>query len=177
MRSDRQAAHPKPLTGGFFLIIAFKCLKAVVFALVGFAALHLARLSAMPTLAELARFLRVGPENQIVRRIAEIIREVTPGQAIRFGFVSLFVAAVFATEATLLACRVWWATYFTIVLTSMGLPLEIYEIFQKPASGRRYLLLGINAAILLFLWKRRNEFKEKSRTTLPTESVSDSPAI
>ena len=162
MQSNEQGTHRKRLSWGFFLIIAFKYLKAVVFALVGFTALHLARLAAMPTVEELARFLRVGPENQIVRRIAEVIREVTPGQVIGFGVVSLFVAAVFAAEATLLACRIWWSTYFTIVLTSMGLPLEIYEIFQRPASTRRYLLLAINAAILVFLWKRRKEFKERS---------------
>jgi uncharacterized membrane protein (DUF2068 family) len=151
------------LSGGFVAIIAFKYFKAIVFVLVGLAALHLARLPAMPTVVDLAHFFRVSPENEIIRRLAHVIREITPGQAIGFGVVSLFVGAVFGTEATLLACRVWWSTYFTIVLTAMGLPLEIYEIFQRPGSVRRYLLLAVNAAILVYLWKRRNEFRGRTK--------------
>jgi uncharacterized membrane protein (DUF2068 family) len=88
-----------------------------------------------------------------------MIREVTPGQFIGFGVVSVLVGAVFAAEATFLACRIWWSTYFTIVLTMLGLPLEIYEIFRKPGRPRYYVLLAINAAILVYLWRRRNEFR------------------
>jgi uncharacterized membrane protein (DUF2068 family) len=157
--ADPVAARPH-LSAGFVAIIVFKYLKAAVFALVGLAALHLGRLPAMPSVHQLARFFRVSPENQIVGSIAAAIQKIEPGQAIRFGFLMLLVAAVFGTEATLLAFRVWWSTYFTIVLTATGLPLEIYEIFQRPVSFRRYLLLGVNAAILIYLWRRRNEFRE-----------------
>lgn len=159
MPSVTKAAPASRLSAGFIVIIAFKYLKAAVFALVGFTALHLARLSSMPTVADVAHFFR-SPENEVVRRIAALIREVTPHQAVGFGVISLLVAGVFATEGTLLACRIWWSTYFTIVLTSLGLPLEIYEIVQRPASIRRYVLLAVNAAILVYLWKRRNEFRD-----------------
>src|SRR5712691_13327694 len=145
------ARKGRRMSAGFVAIILFKYFKGAIFAIVGIAALHFARLKAPPSVEEIARFLRVTSENQIVKYLARLIHEVTPGQAIGFGVVSLFVAAVFAAEATLLACRIWWSTYFTIVLTSMGLPLEIYEIFQRPASIRRYVLLAINAAILVFL--------------------------
>jgi len=42
------------------------------------------------------------------------------------------------------------------------IPLEIFEIFRRPWGFRRYLLLAVNAAILLYLWKRRNEFRDRS---------------
>ena len=47
----------------------------------------------------------------------------------------------------------------TIVLTALGIPPELIEIARRPASGRRYALLAINVAILVYLWRRRNEFR------------------
>jgi len=57
--------------------------------------------------------------------------------------------------------RVWWATYFTIVLTALGIPPELIEIARRPSSTRRYVLLAINLAILGYLWTRRNEFRDR----------------
>lgn len=147
----------KKLSGGFLAIIAFKYFKGLIFILVAIAAVRLSRIDPFPSPEQIARFLRSSPENELVRWISKI----TPGEAMGFGFVSLFVAAVFATEATLLAARIWWSTYFTIVLTACGIPLEIFEIFRRPASVRRYLVLLVNAVILFYLWRRRNEFRGK----------------
>src|SRR6266571_5161070 len=149
----------KKLSGGFVAIIVFKYFKAAVFILVAIAAVRLARIDPFPSAEEIARFFRSSPENELIRALSH----VTPHQALGFGFVSLFVAAVFATEATLLAAHIWWSTYFTITLTALGIPLEIYEIFQRPASVRRYVILLVNAVILLYLWRRRNEFREGRR--------------
>ena len=144
------------LSGGFLAIIVFKYFKAVVFFLVAVAALTLSRADPFPTAQEVARFFRSSPENELVRAFSH----VTPGLAVGIGVVSLFVAAVFGTEATLLTARVWWSTYFTIVLTALGIPLEIYEILQKPSGLRRYLILAVNLVILLYVWRRRNEFRD-----------------
>jgi uncharacterized membrane protein (DUF2068 family) len=149
--------HKGKLSGGFLAIIVFKYFKAVVFLLVALAALKLSRADPFPTAIDIARFFRSSPENELIRAFSHL----TPGLALGIGFASLFVALVFGIEATLLAARVWWSTYFTIVLTALGIPLEIWEILHKPTSVRRYILLAVNAAILLFLWTRRNEFKDK----------------
>ena len=148
------------LSGGFLAIIAFKYFKAVVFLLVAIAALRLSRADPFPTAEEVARFFRSSPENELIR----LFSRLTPGLALGIGFFSLFVSAVFGVEATLLAARVWWSTYFTIVLTALGIPLEIFEILRRPWGFRRYLLLAVNAAILLYLWKRRNEFRDELRS-------------
>ncbi len=147
------------MSGGFVAIIAFKYFKALIFLSIGFTAIHLARLSSAPSVAQVARFFRVAPENEIVARLAAVIRDITPGQAIGFGVVAFLVAAVFAAEATLLVWKIWWSTYFTIVLTALGIPLEIYEILERPRGPRRYAILAINAAILIYLWRRRKEFQ------------------
>jgi uncharacterized membrane protein (DUF2068 family) len=155
------ARKGRRMSAGFVAIILFKYFKGAIFGVVGIAALHFAKLKAPPSVEEIAHFLRVTSENQIVKYLAHLIHEVTPGQAIGLGVLSLFVAAVFVAEATLLACRIWWSTYFTIVLTAMGLPLEVYEIYRHPGKVRTYVVMAINVAILVFLWRRRNEFKSK----------------
>ena len=145
------------LSGGFLAIIVFKFFKAVVFLLVAIAALTLSRTDPFPTAEQVARFFRSSPENELIRAFSHL----TPGLVLGIGFVSLFVSALFGVEASLLTARVWWSTYFTIVLTALGIPLEIFEIFRRPWGFRRYLLLAVNAAILVYLWKRRNEFRDR----------------
>jgi len=152
--------NQKTLSGGFLAIIIFKYFKAVVFLLVAIAALRLSWADPFPTAVDIARFFRSSPENELIRAFSRL----TPGLAMGIGLLSLFVAAVFGTEATLLAARVWWSTYFTIVLTALGIPLELFEIFRRPLGFRRYLLLAVNAAILLYLWRRRNEFRDELRS-------------
>jgi uncharacterized membrane protein (DUF2068 family) len=147
------------LSGGFLAIIAFKFFKAVLFLLVAIAALTLSRTDPFPTVEQVARFFRSSPENELIRAFSH----VTPGLALGIGFASLFVSALFGVEASLLTARIWWSTYFTIVLTALGIPLEVFEIFRRPWGFRRYLFLAVNAAILLYLWKRRNEFRDRFR--------------
>jgi uncharacterized membrane protein (DUF2068 family) len=144
------------LSGGFLAIIIFKYFKSVVFLLVGIAALSLSRADPFPTAQEVARFLRSSPENELVKAVSHL----TPGWAIGIGVASLFVGAVFGTEATLLTARIWWSTYFTIVITALGIPLEIFEILRRPSGSRRYLVLAVNVVILLYVWRRRNEFRD-----------------
>jgi uncharacterized membrane protein (DUF2068 family) len=144
------------LSGGFLAIIIFKYFKSVVFLLVGIAALSLSRADPLPTAEEVARFFRSSPENELVKAVSHL----TPGWAIGIGVASLFVGAVFGTEATLLTARIWWSTYFTLVLAALGIPLEIFEIFRKPSGLHRYVVLAVNVVILVYIWRRRNEFRD-----------------
>lgn len=159
MRKPAKKKKAGRISGGFLAVIAFKCLKGIAFVIFGIAALRLSRLEIMPTAVDIARFLSVSRENALVHRVAELIRTVTPKQVGAAGIASLFIGVVFFVEGALLLARVWWSTYFTIGLTAMGIPLEIWEIAHKPDSIRRYVLLAVNVAILVFLWTKRNEFR------------------
>jgi len=146
----------KTLSAGFLAIIVFKYFKAVVFLLVGIAALSLSRADPFPTAQEVGHFFRSSPENELVK----LFSHLTPGWAMGIGLASLFVSAVFGTEGTLLTLRVWWSTYFTIFLATLGIPLEVFEILRRPRGFGRYLLLAVNVAILVYLWRHRNEFRD-----------------
>jgi len=158
----RNASKPR-LTSAFVAIIVFKYLKAAAFILLGVVALKFAQLPAGSEPLRLARLLQVHSERESVRRLADFLAHVTPRQVQAAGLASFFIALFFLAEGTLLAMRVWWATYFTIVLTALALPIEVREIIVHPDRVRAYVLLAVNLAILIYLWTRRNEFRTESK--------------
>lgn len=151
------------LSAGFVVIIFFKCLKGALFILIGIAALRLVKMHDIPTAAQLARFLGVSADSHIIQRVAGALSRTTPQRAAEVAAAALFVAAVFFAEATLLIFRIWWSTYLMIGLTALGLPLEVFEIVQRPRYVGRYIALLINVAIVIYLWRRRNEFRTPRR--------------
>ena len=147
------------LTPGFVGIIVFKYAKLVAFLLVGGAALRLARLPDGSGPLQVARLFGIDERNEIVRLVAAGLAALTRGQIEAIGAAAILIGLVFGMEGTLLALRVWWAPYFTIALTALLIPPELLEIARHPASGRRYLLLVVNVAILVYLWRRRDDFR------------------
>jgi uncharacterized membrane protein (DUF2068 family) len=154
------AGRERPrLSPGFIGIIIFKYVKAAAFLLLGAAALRIARLPHHSEPMEIARFLGVSEGKMVIQHLSAVLAALTSRQVGAIGAALILIGLVFAAEGTLLAMRMWWATYFTLILTALGIPPELLEIARRPDSGRRYLLLAVNVAILVYLWKRRNEFR------------------
>lgn len=150
-----------PLSAGFAAVIVFKYLKAAAFILVGIVVLRIARLPSHSEPMELARLLQIRPERESVQRLSAFLSRVTAGEVEALGAASILIGLVFVAEGTFLALRIWWATYFTVLLTSLGVPVEVREIAKWPTRFRLYVLLAINLAILVYVWMRRNEFRQK----------------
>jgi uncharacterized membrane protein (DUF2068 family) len=155
-----EPAAPLPrLSAGFLWIILFKLAKSAAFLLLGAVALRIARLPHHSEPLEVARLLGVNSRSVLVQHFSLVLSALTSRQVEAIGAACFLIGLVFAAEGTLLAARVPWAPYFTIVLTALGIPPELMEIARRPDSLRRYALLAINVAILVYLWKRRNEFR------------------
>jgi len=159
MKQSPEGTQRPRLSPGFIAIIIFKYAKAAAFLLLGAVALRIARLPHHSEPMEIARFLGVSEGRMIVRHLSEVLAALTSRQVGAIGAALILIGLVFAAEGTLLAMRMWWATYLPIVLTALGIPPELLEIARRPGSSRRYLLLAVNVAILVYLWKRRNEFR------------------
>jgi uncharacterized membrane protein (DUF2068 family) len=151
--------HRPKLTPGFIGIIVFKYAKSAAFLLVGIVALRIARLPAYSEPLEIARVFGVEESGVTVRDVASLLSAFTPGQVHALGLAAILIGLVFGVEGSCLVARLWWAPYFTIVLTAAAIPAELYEIARRPESLRRYLLLAVNVAILVYIWGRRNEFR------------------
>lgn len=151
------------LTPGFLGIIVFKYLKSAAFLLVGGVVLRIARLSAQSEPMVLARAVGVEESRVSIRGLASLLSAFTPGEVEAIGAAAILIGLVFGIEGTCLVLRIWWAPYFTILLTAAAIPAELYEIARRPDSARRYVLLAINVAILVYLWGRRNDFRRPAQ--------------
>jgi len=164
MDTARARARRPALSPGFIGIIVFKFMKCAAFLLVGGVALRIARLPNHSEPLEIARAFGVDEGRVTVRHLAAILSAFTPGQVEALGLAAVVIGFVFAAEGIALIARLWWAPYFTILLTAAAVPAEIYEIVRRPGSARRYALLAVNLGILAYLWKRRNEFRKPAPT-------------
>jgi uncharacterized membrane protein (DUF2068 family) len=156
--SAKRREHMK-LGGVLIAIIVFKYLKAAAFTALGVAALHLARIPRDSLQSHLIHLMGASGRTIMLRHVAEIIERLSKGQVQAIGAGAILIALVFAAEGTALLMRKPWAPLFTITLTALGIPAEVVEIVRQPTSPRRYVLLAINAAILYYLWTRKDEFR------------------
>jgi Predicted membrane protein (DUF2127) len=161
-RDDAAASRPaKRLTGLFIAIIVFKFLKAAALVFVGVVVLRFVHVTRHGAPMEFARFLNAGSDRESIRWLSTFFDHITTGQREAIGAAAIAVGAVFACEGSLLLARIWWATYFTICITLLGIPIEVLEIWRRPHLFRGWLSLVINIAILAYLWHRRNEFRDE----------------
>jgi uncharacterized membrane protein (DUF2068 family) len=163
---SKASAGKKPrLSGVFVAVIVFKFLKCAGFLLLGAAVLHIAHVSRRAPTMELAEMLGVNAHRFGVEKLQEIFEQFTPGQVLALGLAAISVGLVFGAEGAFLTARFWWATYFTVTLTALGIPVEILEITKRPHHLRGYVLFAINLAILAYVWTKRNEFRKVKPTT------------
>ena len=138
-------------------IALFKLLKAVVLVLVGVGALRLLHTDLTALLEEWVPRLGLEPGGRSVGRALRIAATLTPDKLKDLGVGSLIYAGLFLTEGIGLWLVKRWAEWFTVILTSSLVPVEIYEILRHP-TGLKVLVLVINLAVVAYLvYRLRSE--------------------
>lgn len=141
-----KAAH----TRGLLLVGLFKLSKAVFFAAVGAGALHLVDKNVSAVVMQAVDALRIDPERRMVGLLIEKAGLINNHELKRAGVLSILYAGVCVVEGTGLVLEKRWAEYFTVTLTALGLPWEIYELSER-YSPYKVALLAVNLAVLLYL--------------------------
>jgi uncharacterized membrane protein (DUF2068 family) len=98
----------------------------------------------------LARHLHVDPEGRYAQRVLARAFQVSPAQLKEIAAGTFFYAALLGTEGVGLFLRRRWAEYFTVIATSLFVPLEIYEIVEHLTAARVAVLL-VNLATVWYL--------------------------
>ena len=135
------------------LIAVFKLLKAVLFIAIGVSALKLLHQDAGTTLERWATMLGLDPGNQYVDKALEKLADLSPNKIKGLGVVSFIYAGLFLTEGIGLWMVKRWAEWFTIIVTSSLVPVEIYEI-HRHSTPLKILALIINLAVVGYLVHR-----------------------
>jgi uncharacterized membrane protein (DUF2068 family) len=132
------------------LIAVFKLVKGLLLVTAGIGALKLLHKDVGQVVQSAIDVLRVDPDNRfihsfMVRTLAVNDRTLKEISAGTFAY-----AAIFLTEGTGLLLRKRWAQYFTIIVTTSFLPLEVYELARRISAAKVAVIL-VNIAILAYL--------------------------
>jgi uncharacterized membrane protein (DUF2068 family) len=97
-----------------------------------------------------ARVVHVDPDGRNFTRAIQAIAALNGRRldAVRAGMV--VYAALYLTEGIGLLRGKRWADYFTIIVTSSFVPLEIFEYVRR-TDGVRLALLLVNVAVVWYL--------------------------
>lgn len=148
-----QLSEHAPRDTTLWLIGGFKLVKGLLLARVALGALRLLHHDVATVIAAWVAHLHVDPESRVVHRVLGVL---LAGDDHRLRAIS---AAVFAYAALLLIegvgllLRQRWAEYFTAIITSSFLPLELYELTRR-VSVTRVVVIALNAAIVWHLVRR-----------------------
>ncbi|MGA3088108.1 MAG: DUF2127 domain-containing protein [Terriglobales bacterium] len=132
------------------LIALFKLLKGVLLIAVGMGALHLLHKDLASVVEHWVALLGLDPGNRYVDRALQKVGNLTPNQIKRFGVGSFIYAGLFLTEGVGLWLLKRWAEWFSVIITSSLLPIEVYEIHRHP-SPIKVLVLILNIAVVGYL--------------------------
>ncbi len=142
------------------LIALFKLIKGLLLVAVGFGALRLLHTDLSASVALWADRLSIDPQN---RWVAAALRPLMSADTHRLAAVaagSFVYAAVLTTEGVGLWLRRRWAEYFTIIVTSSFIPLELYEGARR-LTPIRLAVIALNVVIVLYLVSRRRAARRR----------------
>ena len=142
------------------LIAFFKLLKSALLIAVGMSALRLLHKDVASVLEHWVAMFGLDPGNRYVDRALQKFGNLTPNKIKSFGVVSFIYAALFLTEGIGLWLVKRWAEWFSVIITTSLVPVELYEIYRHP-SVIKCLVLVLNIAVVGYLLYRiRNEHQD-----------------
>ncbi len=145
---------------GLQLIAAFKLLKGFALLAVGIGALKLLHTDMAALVEHWINVFQVDPHNHFIHKLLEKLSILDDRRLKELSVGTFIYAAIFFTEGIGLALRKRWAEYFTIIVTSSLLPLEVYALAKHASVGEVFALL-INLAVVAYL------VRELRRTRVP----------
>ncbi len=132
------------------LIGAFKLVKVASLATFGVLALTHLHTSWADLVERSAHALGVDPGSRYVDRLVGRVVDLGTTKREELGIGALCYAALFFVEGAGLLARKVWAEYFTVIITTSFIPLEIFELVHK-RSAWKLVVIALNIAIVVYL--------------------------
>ncbi len=115
--------------GGLFVIAIFELVKTVLFLVAAAGVFHLINQDTQLELKKLLRIFRINDDWRFVKMILTRADLIDPYK-VRIGVILVVYAALHATEGIGLLLRKRWAEYFTVIMTAIPLPYEVYILIH-----------------------------------------------
>ena len=132
------------------LIALFKLLKATLLIAIGVGALKLLHRDTFSSLEHWVSIWGFDPGNRWVYKGIQKATNLPPHKIKDLGIVSFIYAGLFLTEGIGLWLLKPWAEWFTVIITSSLVPVEVYELHRHPTVFK-ILVLIINITVVAYL--------------------------
>jgi uncharacterized membrane protein (DUF2068 family) len=142
----------------------FKMIKASLFLIAALAVFQIVNKDTGLELKKVLHAFRISGDREFARQLLIKANGVTPEKKLIGSSVLAFYALLFATEGTGLLLRKRWGEWCTAILTSTGIPIEVYELFHHT---NRTLKLGVLVLNILILWFLILHLRRTSRPVMP----------
>ncbi len=151
---------------GVQIIGVLKLVTATLGVAVGIGLFRLFKSDVASSLEHIIRNLHLDPENRFIHGAISWISGLQPRQLHLIEAGTFFYVTLHTFEGIGLLAGKRWGAFLTIVATGSLIPLECYEICERPRP-LRIVVLVVNLGILIYLIANRNKL---SRIHLRTRS-------
>jgi uncharacterized membrane protein (DUF2068 family) len=164
---------PKERAWTIHILAVFKFLKGLALLLVGIKLLTLLNKDVDQWFADWVARHSINPENTIVHKISEKLSGVGNKQLLMFSFGSFSYSALQLTEGVGLWLQKRWAEFLTAGATSLLIPVEIYEIYEKFTWVR----VGALVVNLFVVWYLTTRLKDEKAEQMQADKDYHSPTL
>src|SRR6204780_3108755 len=155
--ADRPAQLPR--LNVLRTIALYKLLKVLLLLALAYGEVRLSDASLIAKLVTWASARPLGLEHKVVTWLLEWFSGLNASRVHALRMVTLAYAAVFAIEGIGLWMRQRWAEWLTTIITASLIPLELWELFDRPNVGKAAVLLANIAIVIILIWHVRSKGK------------------
>jgi uncharacterized membrane protein (DUF2068 family) len=141
---------PTPRIDVLRTIALYKLLKVLLLLALAYGEVRLSDASLTAKLVTWASARPLGLEHKVVTWLLEWFSGLSATRVHALRMVTLAYAAVFAIEGIGLWMRKRWAEWMTTIITASLIPLELWELFNRPNIGKAAVFIA-NVAIVVIL--------------------------
>jgi uncharacterized membrane protein (DUF2068 family) len=154
-------ARPAPLPRFDVLrtIALYKLVKVMLLLALAYGEVRLSDASLTAKLVSWASARPLGLEHKVVTQLLEWFSGLNASRVHALRMVTLAYAAVFAVEGIGLWMRKRWAEWMTTIITASLIPLELWELFDKPNVGKAAVFVANVAIVVVLIWHVRSKAK------------------
>jgi uncharacterized membrane protein (DUF2068 family) len=145
---------------GLLVVGVFKLTKAAFFTTVGAVAYHLVHVDLGRAADQLIYYLRFNSEGRLASFLMDRADLIGHHQLREAGVYALIYAGLCLIEGVGLILHKVWAEYFTVILTTLFLPLEIFELLRRFEVYKIGLIVANVAVVLYLLWVLKKKAPE-----------------
>jgi uncharacterized membrane protein (DUF2068 family) len=131
-------------------IAIFKLSKAALCLAAAIGMFSMLHHDAQTEIRKLLHVFRISGDREFAQKILAKANLITLPKKKLITVLLGFSSIMFTVEGVGLLLKKPWAEYFTVILTSLGVPIELYEIIHH-ATGLKFAALTVNLMIVAYL--------------------------